>query len=397
MYRNTYVEVNVDHIKNNIEEIKKEYPEYTYYIGVVKGNGYGHGSYVINAMIKKGINYLAVSSLDEALVVRTYNTEIPVLCLEPISLPYIHKAIENNITLTVSSLEYAKKLCEEVQNGTIKIHMKINTGMNRLGFKSKEEVKEAYTYLSSHFILEGIYSHFITTGISDSFWDRQVHTFKEVTSLLDLTKIPMVHMGRSLTLINHPKIDFCNGIRLGIIMYGLDQTPREDTSFKGNLKNFKANMRIKKYHISETTRSCKANLQTAFSLYTEVMEIQHIKKGDHVGYGLGYTAPRDMTVAVAPAGYADGFLRSNAGRMVYIGKQKYQIIGSVNMGMIQIKVDDSIKVGDQVELIGNHISIRYVASYLHTTPYECMCIIGASVPRIYRENNEIIYIEEWKV
>lgn len=397
MYRNTYVQVNLNHLEENVKNIVKGYPDYTYYIGVVKGNGYGHGSYIVNTLLQAGVNYLAVSSLEEAIQIRKYNQNVPILCLEPIPVDYIKETIAHKVTLTISSLSYLKKLGSVVPYEAIKMHLKINTGMNRLGFQNKEEVKEAFDFIKSHYILEGIYTHFTTLGISDPYWDKQLQKFEELTSFIDIKQIPMVHLGRSLTLVNHPKVPFANGIRLGIIMYGFNQSPKINTSFKGKLKNIKAQMRIKKYHISETTLTSKAPVTPAFSLYSEIMEIQTVKKGDHVGYGLGYVAEEDMLVGIAPIGYADGLTRQNSGRKVWINQKKYPIIGSVNMGMIQIQIDENVKIGDKVELLGEHISVSYAASYIHTTPYECMCMIHEQVPRVYIKDNQIQYIEEWKV
>ena len=116
-------------------------------------------------------------------------------------------------------------------------------------------------------------------------------------------------MGRSLTLINHPKIDICNGIRLGIIMYGFDQTPRPKKGLKAKLREIKAKIRIKKYNISPTTLECPIILKPAFSLCSEIMQIKEVKAMEYVGYGTVYQAKEDMLVGIIPIGYADGFNR----------------------------------------------------------------------------------------
>ena len=105
MYRRTYLEVNCDKLKNNIINIKQNYPDYEYYFGVVKGNAYGHGGYIINSLISGGVNYLAVSSLEEAIKLRQYNTEIPILVLEPIHLEFLDKCMKYNITITFKGKE----------------------------------------------------------------------------------------------------------------------------------------------------------------------------------------------------------------------------------------------------------------------------------------------------
>ena len=177
-------------------------------------------------------------------------------------------------------------------------------------------------------------------------------------------------------------------------MYGFNQSPKKDPSFKGKLRQIKANLRIKKYHISKTTLDTNIKVTPCLSLYSEIKKKKNVKKGENVGYGLSYEAKEDILVAVAPIGYADGLNRKSTGRNVFINGSYYPIIGSVNMGMIQIKVDENVKVGDKVELIGDHVSARYVASYLHTTPYEVLCALEDTIPKKYLYRNEVTYIEE---
>lgn len=397
MDRNTYVEINLNNIDENIKSIIQENDDYDYYIGVVKGSCYGHGSYLVNQLINSGINYLAVSSLKEAITVRKYNVDIPILCLEPINLKYIDDIINNNITLTVSSLNYLENLLNLNIKAKIKIHLKINTGMNRLGFKNKEEIKKAYDLIKNNILLEGIYTHLITTGISDPYYDNQINKFYDLTSLIDLDKIKIVHIGRSLTALNHPKIDKTNGIRLGIAMYGYNMIPKKNNSLKGKLKQIKANLRIRKYNISKTIEKSNLVLKPAFSLYSEVMELQNVNKGEFVGYGVSYKAPTDIKVAVLPIGYADGIPRSYTGSDVFINKKRYEIIGSVNMGMITVKVDEDVSIGDKVEFIGEKINIKNSAIKLNTTIYEVMCMIHENVPRVYKKDGKTVYIENWEV
>ena len=150
MYRNTYVKIDNNKLKENIKEIKNKYNNYKYYIGVVKANAYGHGDYIINDLISAGINYLAVSSLEEALSIRRYNKEIPILCLEPINIKYLNIILDNNITITVDSLKYTKELIKEKSLNNLKVHIKLDTGMNRLGMKDREEVDEVVELLNSN-------------------------------------------------------------------------------------------------------------------------------------------------------------------------------------------------------------------------------------------------------
>lgn len=400
MFRKTYVEVNLDNLKNNVKNIINYYNNYDYYFGVVKGNAYGHGiTYVINELIDSGINYLAVSSLEEALEVRNINKKIPILCLEPIAIEYIDICIKNKITITVHEFNYAKELINKNLNKNIKIHLKIDSGMNRLGFKDKKEINLIYKELkeNKNIEIEGIYTHFATLGINDKEWDNQLAKFKELTSDIDLSEIPIVHLAKSAAFIDHPKIDFCNGIRIGIAMYGYDPNPIYNyKGFKNKLRKIKREIFKQKNKVSKTQTKVPIELKPAFKMYTELIQIKKVKKGEFVGYGAIYRAPEDITIGIMPVGYDDGIFRRSQGRCVSIKNKRYQIIGDVGMGMSAVKIDDTINIKDRVTLIGDAVPIKEVANHNSTSIYEIMCNIGKNIPRAYIKNNEIIYVEEGK-
>lgn len=392
MYRKTYAIIDEDKLKNNIKEIKAKYDNYKYYIGVVKNNAYNHGIKIINSLIEGGINYLAVSSLEEALDARKYNSKIPILCLEVIDLDYIYDCINNNVTITVESLEYLEKLNKIKLDFPIKIHLKLNTGMNRLGISEVKEVNKCVSIISENkkLILEGIYTHFATSGISDKYYDDQMKKFQELTKDIDLTTIPIVHLGRSLTLVNHDKPDFVNGIRLGIIMYGFSQSIKEDTSLRGKLRAIKRKKLIKKFNISKTYLTNDLNLKTAFSLYSNVMTIKKVKNKEFVGYGANFFADRDIKVAIIPIGYADGVTIKY--KNVSIKGKKYQIIAD-SMDMLMVKVDSTVKIGDKVEIFGENISIREASRNNGCNSYRLFNMITNRVPRIYKKDKEQIEIK----
>ena len=400
MFRKTYVEVNIDNLKDNVKNIVNNYNKYNYFIGVVKGNCYGHGvTYVINELIESGINYLAVSSLEEALEARNVNKKIPILCLEPIAIEYLDICIKNKITITVHDYNYAKKLIEKNINKKIKIHLKIDSGMNRLGFKDKNELNEIYEKLkeNKNIEIEGIYTHFATLGINDKEWDNQLNKFKYLTEDINLSEIPIVHLAKSAAFIDHPKIDFCNGIRLGIAMYGYDPNPKYNTNgIKNKLRQIKRNILRKKNKVSETTTKIPFELKPAFKMYTELIQIKKVKKGEFVGYGAMYRADEDITIGIMPVGYDDGIFRKSTGRYVSIKNKRYKIIGDVGMEMTAVKIDDSIEITDRVTLIGDNIPIKEVATHNGTSIYETMCNIGKTIPRVYVKDDEIVAVEDGK-
>ena len=379
MYRKTYAMVNCDTLKNNIKEIASKY-KYKYYFGVVKANAYGHGDYVVNSLIEGGINYLAASSLEECLSLRERNAIIPILCLEPINHEYLNICAENNITITIPDLDYFKKIKTD---NILTVHLKVDSGMNRLGFKDKYEILRVYKEIKKddNLFLEGVYTHFATSGIWDKHWDAQLDNFKKLTSLLDLNKIPIVHLGRSLTLVNHPKIEFANGIRLGIIMFGFAQ----NMVMPKGLRLIKRKFVLKMNKISPTTTSNDLRIKTAFTLNTEVMAIKQVRAGEFVGYGAKYVAHRDMLLGVLPIGFADGFSKNNEGRCVKINNKPYKIIGEIGMDMITVKIDSTVKLGDKVVLYDN---IKTVCRELGMGAYGLFTGISNRVPRIYKEKDK---------
>ena len=347
MIRQTYEEINLKALESNVKSIISQSSEYKYHIGVVKANCYGLGLKCIKSSIKGGANYLAVSSLEEALSIRKITKE-KILILEPINPKYISLARKNNITLTISSLEYLNN----VKDQEFTCHIKINTGMNRLGINSKEEFDEVYNIImNSNITLEGIYTH-IYKASDSKCTNNQFKKFEYITSDIDLNTIPIVHIPNSETIFNYKKKPYINGCRMGIIMYG----------FSNDIK-----------------------LNSVFSLISKVIEIKHIHSGDTVGYDGKYTASGDESIAVLPIGYADGILRHNSGRNVYINGKEYKIVGNICMDMLFVKVDDNIKVNDEAYIIKDNDHINQIASYLDTINYEVMCSISDRVVREYKK------------
>lgn len=387
MYRNTYVKIENDILTDNVKKITNHYHDYTYFIGVVKANAYGHGIYIIDSLIKGGINYLAVSSLDEAIDIRKYNQDVPILVLEPVDLNHLKTILDNHITITIDSIDYVKELISKKITRTLKVHIKLDTGMNRLGFKENESLNQALTLLkeNSQIELEGIYTHLATSGYCDKYYDEQINKFKELTSDIDLSKIKIVHLNRSITLSNHTKLPFETGTRLGIIMYGFNQVLFEPTG----LNKIKYDFKHKIYNISKSIPSNNLSLKTAYTLYSEVMSIRKVKKGEFVGYGATYKAKEDIIVATLPIGYADGINKSI--KYVSINHKKYPIIGDLCMDMTEVKIDSSVSLHDLVEIFGKDISIKNVSKNLNTNAYHVLTMITTRVPRVYQDSKVIKY------
>ena len=386
MYRKTYLEINLDNIANNVKNIIKKYSNYKYYMAMIKGNAYTHGMYIVNTLIENGINYLAVSSLDEALEVRQYNKDIGVLVTEIIDDDLIDIAIKNNITLTVENLDYLKLL-----NKNVKVHIKVNSGMNRLGVSSIEELDKMYEYIQNNknIELEGIYTHFATPGVHDKYFDLQLKNFREITKNIDLKKIKMVHLSSSFILLNHPHIEEENTFRVGTIIYGYDVSlVSYSNNFKDRARLIRDNFLIRKDNISPVLRDNKIELTPSLKLKTNVMSIRNVKKGELLGYGTTQVT-EDMRVAVLPIGYEDGIGTNNVDRFALINGKKYRAVGPICMCMMFVKVDDSVNVGDIVTLLGDELTLGYLSRLNGVGIQETLVTLGNRLKRVYIKNNKI--------
>ena len=387
MQRKSYVKIDENILKDNVIAIKEKYPDYKYYIGVVKNNAYHHGFYIVKSLKEGGVNYFAVSSLEEAKEVRKYDLKTPILSLEPISLTYLDDVLKYGVTLTIESLEEAKELSLKDFSKKVKVHLKVDSGMHRLGFMDKNAFLKAYQLLqkNKNIFIEGVYTHFATSGVSDPYYDLQVKTFLSITSLVNLQEIPIVHLGRSLTLVEHEKLSFANGIRLGIILYGFNQSRMKDTSFKGKLRELKLKFLQKKYQCSPTILENDLKVTPTFTLFSEVISERFVKKGEAVGYNT-YKMEEDGYILTIPIGYADGVTRDF--KSVWIKGNFYKIVSDC-MDMIMVYSKEKIPLHSLVEVIGPHMSIKMLCARTHKNAYHLFNDISTRVPYLYQKDDHI--------
>jgi len=386
----TYVEINLDNLRNNVECIKATYPEYEYYIGVLKADAYGHGFAVAKDLYEAGINYFAVFSLDEALVVRNY-CEAPILVFEPISVSDIEEVANNNITVTVNSLDYLNSLAALELKHPLKIHLMLNTGMNAIGINDKVDVEQICSRMrdNSDLILEGIYTHFMTVGVFDNIWDKQIAKFNELTSLIDLDKIPIVHLANSTNILAHPKLPYCNAARMGQLVYGYNVTQiRSDEGLKNKLRNLRTDIKRRIYKISDICYNIKLDLKPVMSFHTSIMQIMKLKKGDKFGYNATFKATREMLIAILPIGYANGIGQTNNNRFVVINDKRYKVIGNIGMNSMGIEVDESITINDKVSILGNGITLGMLSRGTNISNTEALLGIGNRNKRIYTKSDK---------
>ncbi len=381
------VQIDLKKLKNNSKAIIEKYPQYKNYIGVVKGDCYGHGMKATKALCDGGINYFAVSSIEEAKAFREVLPDIPLLYLEPVQADRIGEAEALKLTLGISDMEHLKTVMSYQTQYSFKLHLQIDAGFNRLGFKDKYEIKEAVSLIeNSQHTLEGVYQHFATAGIFDPHYDNQIKRFKELTSLVDLSKIPMVHLGSGVSLLAHEKIDIANTTRMGLLMYGYNIGPQSyGGGIKNKLRELRDNYYRRKWGLSKTIKDVELELSPAMSYKCRILHLKKVKAGEFVGYNASYKAESDITLAILPVGYNNGIGHKNYGRVVEINGKLFPIVGEIGMNMCAVKVDESVKITDEVTLLGGKITLGMFSRSSDLGLAEVLLSIG--------KNNERIYVE----
>ncbi|MDQ0216588.1 alanine racemase [Oikeobacillus pervagus] len=373
-FRDTWAEIQLDHIKFNVIETKKLLPEDVDLFAVVKANAYGHGDVqVAHAALGAGASGLAVAVLDEALALRKKGVTSPILVLGASRPEDAVIAAENRISLTVFQMEWLKQAEPQLQGKMLNVHLKCDTGMGRLGIKTEKEIKTFETYLasSSVFRFEGVFTHFATADeVEMTYFTEQLGRFQSLISFLR-AKPKYIHCANSATTLRHSKAYF-NAVRLGISMYGLSPS-------------------------NEMKPLLPFQLKPAFSLHTKVVHIKKVHAGEKISYGATYEASGDEWIATLPIGYADGWIRKLQGQEVLVNGQRAPIVGRICMDQCMIRLNQEVSIGTKVTLIGKQgdqeITMDEIAETLETIDYEVPCIITSRVPRVYIENGQVQSID----
>lgn len=381
----TFITISLDALTHNARTLTAKYSEYDHFIGVVKGDAYGHGYEAVNALHKGGVDYFAVSSLEEAKALREHNKTVPVLCLQPVALSRLGEAKALSLTLAIGDSDYLKQLIILSKDDKFKIHIQIDTGFNRLGFKNTDEVKEAYDLLTQNgHTVEGVYQHFATAGVFDPHFDEQARRFAELTSLLDLSSIPMVHMGSGVALLGHEKFPFANTTRMGLVMYGYNIAP---SSCGGGVKNRLRELRDgyyrRKYRLSPVCKDVRLDLIPAMTFHTRVIHTKTVKAGEYIGYDCAYQAKEDMKIAVLPVGYSNGIGHRDHGRAVMIRERLFPFVGGIGMNMLCVRVDESVHTDDEAILLGDRITLGRFSRSSGLGLAEALVGIGKNNIRVY--------------
>ena len=378
MIETKWAEIDLDCLSHNVREIRKRVGEKVKIAAVVKANGYGHGCLEMSGeLLSLGVDMICVSSINEAFEIRKEHKEAEILVLGFIPLENLSKAINFDITHTVFSYSQGLALNEaaKISGKNVKIHIKIDTGMNRTGFHPDEQSISEIVELSKldELVIQGIYSHLATADEKDkSFAFAQFQLFNNFVKELEGKglNIPIKHISNSAAVIDLPEMNL-DMVRPGIILYGI--------------------------YPSDEVKKSEILLKPVMTLKARVNFVKTLKEDGGISYGLTYRGKKGQRIATIPIGYADGYTRllSNVGE-VLIGGIKSKVVGTICMDqcMLDVTKIQGIEVGTEAILFGtdgkDEINVSEVAERCGEIPYELLCAIGRRVPRVYLRSGKVV-------
>lgn len=381
--RPVWAEVNLDNLAHNIKEVRKHTKEDALVTAVVKANGYGHGSVEISrTFLENGADRLAVAILTEAIELRKGNITEPILILGYTPPVQYDKVLEYDLIQTMYNYDEAKILSNKAkeENKIVTIHLKIDSGMGRLGFlptvESIEDIMNIFKL--PNIFVEGIYTHFAKADETDkTHVDGQ---FEKYTKFVNTLKekglnIPIKHVSNSAAIIDLPDLN-ADMVRAGIMIYG--------------------------YYPSDEVNKDDIKLKPAMTLKAKISNLKTVEKGTGISYGQIFVTEKLSKIGTIPIGYADGFIRLLTGKAeVYIKGKRVNVVGKICMDQCMIDLSDveDVKIGDEVVIFGYeeelYPHVDELAKKIDTINYEIICMVGRRIPRVYIKNNEIIKIKDY--
>jgi len=381
-YRRVVAKINMDAILHNFEEIKKRLKIDTKILSVLKADGYGHNAVQVAELLKDKTDYFGVSIIEEALELRNSGIANPILIFGYTSPDQFDELLLNNIEQTIFQFDVAQKLSNAaVSLGlTAKIHIEIDTGMKRTGFKDNPESLETIKKIAKLPNIEiiGIFSHYACADFYDKTSENEQRNmfikFLDAVEKNGVT-IPIKHICNSAAVVDDD--DYFDLVRVGLLLYGL--FPSDDLHKE------------------------RINLIPAMELKTHVIFVKTVEAGCGVSYGQTYVTNKTTKIATLPVGYADGYPRalSSKGRVLIKGKYA-PIIGRICMDLMMVDVSDidDVRVEDDVTLIGtdggNSITAEEIGALSESFNYEIICGISKRVPKVfYKDGKEFLFLSSF--
>lgn len=378
--KRTWAEIDLDAVEHNYKTIRSRLNDNTKICCVVKANGYGHGAVQLSKLYEKfGADYLAVSNIEEAIQLRNADVSLPILILGYTDPRCASDLAKYHISQCVFSFEYGEVLARNAlaQGVEITIHIKIDSGMGRIGFLCVEEELDTAAEVCDMdgLKVEGIFTHFASADEGDGGKDYTLGQFNKFMTAISYLKakgitFPIRHCANSAGIFDYPEMHL-DMVRAGIVLYGLQPS--------GVLYN-------------------PGNLQPVLTLKTIIDHIKMISSGDCISYGREFKADHEMKVATIPIGYADGLWRSNFRNhlVVAVEGKLAPIIGRVCMDQCMIDISEipDAQIDSVVTVYGasGENSVDNIADANRTINYEIVCTIGERVPRVYKKDGATVAV-----
>ena len=366
IHRDAWVEVNLDSLAHNVQEFKKNIDKDTKLLGIVKADAYGHGCVMVApTMLASGVDMLGVASIDEGLDLRAENIDCEVLVVGAVPVWSFDVAAKNNISISIFEEEHINACYKVYERFGLKpkVHIKLDTGMNRIGLQPKKAIEFIKKVQQCEFIdLKGIFTHLANAEISEKT-KIQFERWNEVISNVD-TKGLLIHiLNTAGTMIYDPKDLHSNMVRVGISLYGLYPDLPENLRFYPELKPI-------------------------MELKGRITNIHTMPAHDGVSYGHTFVAEQDTQVATVPIGYADGVPRALSNKIyAKLNGKKIKQIGNITMDQMMFDISGvDAKLGDIITLLDdkdNDLSLDNWAKIVGTINYELPCRLKVRLPRVY--------------
>lgn len=376
--RRAWAEINLDNLTYNYRRIREHVGSDVKFVGVVKADAYGHGSVQVAKKLQDlGADYLAVSSIDEAVELRVNRVAMPILILGHTPREQVERLIRYDITQTVTCEKKAEEYSAEALacSGVLRVHIKVDTGMSRLGYLCDGDYFERGVEGMAHACnlpgldVEGIFTHFSMADEDDeeslAYTRRQFALFNEVVAKLEEKlgrRLALHHCANTGATASYPETHL-DMVRPGLLLYGYGEHAK------------------------------MLDLKPVMSLKTTVSTVKTYPAGTRVSYGGIYTTEGRTRMGVVPYGYADGFMRCLSNRYSLMTKQgPAPVRGKICMDMSMIDLTDKpqVDVGDEIEVFGEANPVEGMAAMAGTIPYELVCAVSKRVPRMYIENGKVV-------
>lgn len=346
MYRESYLSVDLNLIKDNYLKLQKHVNKPVF--AVIKDNAYAHGAVKVAKKLEEvSCPYFCVANIDEAMELRNNNINSPILILG--YCDQYEVAEKNDITISLTSLSHAQDIKENNYHG--KLHINIDTGMNRYGIKRIDDLQCSMELLSDQCCIEGVYTHLYDADEEYTHVEQQLKRFYHLVNSLKYD-FKWIHTSNSAGSILKAD-NKSNASRIGLSLYGL--TPMESS----------------------------VELKPAMKLISELLQVKPVYKGETIGYGGEYQVNKDGYVGIVPIGYGDGFLRLNSGRYVSINNHPYQIVGRVCMDQFMVYLEEEIENFTKVEIFGENIKLTHMADQLGMLVYEVLVLLNNRLEKVY--------------